>query len=99
MATFLATKEIRTMQSDDLKKEINEKRLIIGKMQVELELRSEKDTAQFLRHKKELARMLTIQNEMKSGKAPLKAAPKTAKVPASTSAKATVGKSDSSSTK
>lgn len=82
MATFLAPTEIRTMQPDDLQKEINEKRLGIGKMQVELELRSEKDTAQFLRRKKELARMLTIQNEKKSTKTPLKTTTKSAKVPA-----------------
>lgn len=89
------------MQIEDLQKEIKQKRLIVAKMHIEIEMRSEKDTARFLREKKELARMLTIVQEKNSGIAPktaLKAAPKSAKVPAPAS-KATVGKTDSSISK
>jgi ribosomal protein L29 len=86
MATTLATKEIRTMQLEDLHKEIREKRTMIAKMQVEIDMRSEKDTAKFLRLKKEIARLLTILNEKKRNE-PLKTATKKAKVSAPTTAK------------
>ncbi|UPA22788.1 50S ribosomal protein L29 [Candidatus Peribacteria bacterium] len=87
MATTLTTKELRNMQTDDLRKEIAEKRLIVGKMHIDVQMRSEKDTARFLREKKELARMLTILNEKSvsaPAKTPLKTAKKTAKVSAPT---------------
>lgn len=73
------------MQIADLRKEIAEKRLIVAKMHIDVHMRSEKDTARFLREKKELARMLTIANEKKAdtpAKTPLKTAKKVAKVPA-----------------
>lgn len=73
------------MQIADLRKEIAEKRLIVAKMHIDVHMRSEKDTARFLREKKELARMLTIANEKKEetpAKTPLKTTKKVAKVPA-----------------
>ncbi len=73
MATHLTTTELRNMQTDDLRKEIAEKRLVVAKLQINVHMRSEKDTARFLREKKELARMLTIQNE-KSTSVPLNGA-------------------------
>ncbi len=70
------------MQVDDLQKEIGAKRLVVAKMHIEIRMRSEKDTALFLREKKELARMLTIVQEKKNAKTTLKTATKSAKVPA-----------------
>ncbi len=74
------------MQIEDLRKEISEKRMIVAKMHIEVEMRSEKDTARFLREKKELARLLTIENEKNraegSKKTTLKTKSKSAKVPA-----------------
>lgn len=77
MATHLTTKDLRNMQTPELLKEIAEKRLIVAKMHIEIEMRSEKDTARFLREKKELARLLTVMNERPAEKAP--AAPKALK--------------------
>lgn len=93
MATHLSATELRNMQMDDLRKEIAEKRLVIAKMRINVHMRSEKDTARFLREKKELARMLTIASE-KTGAAVVPALKKTSKkatVPAS--AKALANKS------
>ena len=65
------------------------KRMIVAKMHIDIEMRSEKDTALFLREKKELARMLTIETEKLASEGKpqttLKTAKKAAKVPAPTS--------------
>ena len=82
MSTHLSAKELRNMQPDDLRKEIAEKRLIVAKMHIEIEMRSEKDTARFLREKKELARLLTVQNEQMRANPVLKTAAKPSKVSA-----------------
>ncbi len=80
MSTHLSAKELRNMQPEDLRKEIAEKRLVVAKMHIEIEMRSEKDTARFLREKKELARLLTVQNEQFRAKPALKEATKSSKV-------------------
>lgn len=95
MATHLSSKELRNMQMDDLRKEISEKRTVVAKLQIDVQMRSEKDTARFLREKKELARMLTIANEKSASAdatadkpAPaLKKSSKKATVPAPSTAK------------
>lgn len=91
MSTHLATKELRNMQMEDLRKEALEKQLIVAKMRVQIQMGKEKDTAKYLREKKDLARLLTIINESKQKEvvaAPkkLKRKPKTVKVPAPTKA-------------
>ncbi len=94
------------MQPEDLRKEITDKRLSIAKMSIEVEMRSEKDTARFLREKKELARLLTIQHEKmrseKSVKPALKTSAKTSKVSAPaprSSKKSAVGSASTSTAK
>lgn len=87
MAHKLTATELRNMQTDELRKEISEKRAIVAKMHIEVQMRSEKDTARFLREKKALARMLTVLNEKKETPAAapkaLKAKRKTTKLPVS----------------
>jgi ribosomal protein L29 len=84
MATHLSTTELRNMQMDDLRKEITAKRMTVAKMHIDIEMRSEKDSARFLREKKELARMLTIETEPQTT---LKTSRKTSTVSASAKAK------------
>ena len=82
--------ELRNMQTDELQKEIRGKRLHNAKMQIEVRLGSQKDTAQFRRDKRELARLLTIvrEKELKGEAQPqLKAKPKTRTMPVSAAAK------------
>ena len=85
MATTVTTNEIRKMQIDDLRKDIVEKQVTLAQMRVKVGMGSEKDTAQFLRAKRELARLLTILNEAQSkmaAEAPaLKEKPKTRTMP------------------
>jgi ribosomal protein L29 len=91
MATHLSTTELRNMQMDDLRKEITAKRMTVAKMHIDIEMRSEKDSARFLREKKELARMLTIENEKQKmetePQTTLKTSRKTSTVSASAKAK------------
>lgn len=93
MATHLTAKELRNMQMEELRKEAAAKRMHISKMHLEVQLRSEKDTARFRREKKEFARLLTViaEKEKAEGK-DLKKSEKASTVSAPTSAKATVGK-------
>ena len=72
------TAEFRNMQPEDLQREVKEKRQIVAKMRLGLEMRSEKDSAQYKRERKELAKMLTVLHEKQT----LKTAVKSAKVPA-----------------
>lgn len=80
--------EMRKMTPADLRKEIAERRSSVAKMKLGVEMRSHKDTAQFRREKKELARLLTILCEVESageekGKSTLKSKRKVSTVPAS----------------
>lgn len=94
--------EMRKMQASDLRNEIAAKRAAIAKMKLGLAMRSEKDSAAFRRHKKELARLLTVSAEQavsaapvakKSEKSALKDSAKTSTVPA----RRRSGKSDGAS--
>lgn len=88
MAKHIApTGELRQMAPADLRKDINELRVEVAKMRLNVHAQSEKDTAAYARSKKQLARMLTILAQLESPKA-LKTAAKNAKVPVSTSSKA-----------
>jgi ribosomal protein L29 len=87
MSTNHSIKDIRAMQQNDLVNEIEQKRTSLAKMRLGLEMRSFKDSAQFRRGRKELARMLTVLGTKEvsapvSEKTALKAKPKKAKVSA-----------------
>lgn len=87
MSKVVSAAELRKMPAADLRKEIVEKRASVSKMKVAVEMRSHKDTAQFRRERKELARMLTVLNQVESSdnstKTPLKAERKASTVRAS----------------
>jgi ribosomal protein L29 len=95
MPKTVSSAELRKMSAQDLQKEIMEKRLEVSKMKLGVEQRSHKDTAQFRRERKHLARLLTIEKEVAN--AGLKEMPKATKMPAST--KAPKAKKSSSSSK
>lgn len=82
MAKNATTAELRKMSAADLRKEIADKRAVVAKMRMTVALGAEKDTAQFRREKKEIARMLTILSEVESAASPLKTTTKTSTVPA-----------------
>jgi ribosomal protein L29 len=92
MATHSTLKELRNMQTADLRKEVEQKRVVVAKMRLGLEMRSEKDSALYRREKRELARILTVLGEKQgsepapakatTGKTPLKKASKSRKVAA-----------------
>lgn len=60
MASTTSAPEMRKMQMSDLLKEISDLRGSIAKMSMGLALRSEKNSAEFRRQKRSLARLLTI---------------------------------------
>lgn len=83
MATHLSAKELRNMQMEELRKEVAAKRMLISKMHLEVQLRSEKDTARFRREKREFARLLTVLGEKEKAEGKdLKKSEKTSTVPA-----------------
>ncbi len=57
--------ELRSMSQADLHKEILAKKSVVGKMRLGIQMRTEKDSARYLREKRDLARMLTAMNEKK----------------------------------
>lgn len=63
MATKVSTQEMRKMQVADLQTEVTDLRKSIAKMRLGLAMRSEKDSAEFRRQKKAVARMLTVLKE------------------------------------
>ncbi len=70
------TAELRAMSAADLRKDIVELKAEVAKTRLNVHARTEKDTAAFARGKKQLARMLTVLNQIE----------KTSKVSASASA-------------
>lgn len=88
MATHISTIELRKMQPQELRKEIETKRIDVAKMRLQVQMRSQKDTAKFQREKREFARMLTVLNDLENGVTnALQPAPKRSKVLAPASAK------------
>lgn len=93
MPKTASTTELRKMSAADLQKEISAQRGTVAKLRIGVETRSHKDTAQYRREKKALARLLTVLNQVEGGAAvsegtALKAKRKTSKVSASKSSTA-----------
>lgn len=74
-------KELRAMTPADLQKEVAQQRNAVAKMRIGVALRSQKDTAEFNRAKRQLARQLTILGQA-SDTTELKKKAKTPTVPA-----------------
>ncbi len=82
MAKHVSTaKELRAMTPSDLQKEVTEQRNAVAKMRIGVALKSQKDTAEFNRAKRQLARQLTIQKQGSTA-TELKTKAKTPTVPA-----------------
>ncbi len=70
MAKLATTKELRSMQINDLLHEIVELELAVGKLRLGVKLRKEKDTGKYRREKRHLARMKTVLTEKRSEQLP-----------------------------
>lgn len=66
MSSSLTIKELRTMQSPELHKEVRAQRTVVQKMRMQIEMNTEKDSARYRREKRALSRMLTILTEKAS---------------------------------
>ena len=60
MATLPTIKELRSMQAKDLQSEIAEQQNVLAKMRIDVDTRSEKDTAKLRRLRRAIAQMNTV---------------------------------------
>jgi len=93
MAHASTITELRNMQASELEKDLQEKKLAVAKMRIDIDMRSQKDTAQYKKEKKQVARMQTVLTEKKADGKGLKTAEKTATVRAPRASKAAKGSS------
>ena len=83
MATHSSATELRKMPVDELRKEIDRRRLDTAKERLSVGMQTEKDTAHFRRSKRELARMLTVLVQLSTAaQSELKPKRKTSRLPA-----------------
>lgn len=64
MATITSTKELRKMTAADLLKEIRAQENEVVKLRLGVKLGKEKDSAKYVRERKQLARMKTVYSEV-----------------------------------
>jgi ribosomal protein L29 len=96
MASTLTIIDLRKMQASDLEKDLQEKKLAVAKLRIDIGMMSQKDTAKYKKEKKDVARMLTVINEKKGEGMTLKTEEKTATVRAPRASKKAKGSSTSS---
>jgi ribosomal protein L29 len=96
MASTLTIIDLRKMQVSDLEKDLQEKKLAVAKLRIDIGMMSQKDTAKYKKEKKDVARMLTVINEKKGEGMTLKTEEKTATVRAPRASKKAKGSSTSS---
>lgn len=63
MVTLLTLTELRRLGTEELVREVAEKRLLLLNLRLGIVMRKEKDSGRYQQEKKQLARMLTIQRE------------------------------------
>lgn len=63
MATKTTIIELRKMQVKDLRREIASQQMLIAKLHMGIVMKKEKDTARYVRERKQLARMKTALTE------------------------------------
>lgn len=63
MSAKVTTTELRKMQPKDLLKEINSQQNAVVKLRLGVKLGKEKDSAKYIREKKQLARMKTVYSQ------------------------------------
>lgn len=96
MASTLSLTDLRKMHVSDLEKDLQEKKLALAKIRLDIGMMSQKDTSQYKKGKKEVARILTVINEKKGEGMTLKTDEKTATVRAPRASKKAKGSSTSS---
>lgn len=85
--SLTSTKELRAMQNEDLRKEVAAQHTLVVKLRMGVKMGKEKDSAKYVRERKQLARMQTVLTE-KSKTTPVIA--KTAKKSSSVSSDSSV---------
>ena len=66
MASLTSIKELNKMSTEDLRKEIIAQENTVVKLRLGVKLGKEKDSAKYIREKKQLARMKTVQSSVSS---------------------------------
>jgi ribosomal protein L29 len=66
MSSLTSIKELNKMTSEDLLKEIHQQQNAVVKLRLGVKLGKEKDSAKYVREKKQLARMKTVQSSVSS---------------------------------
>lgn len=66
MSTLTSIKELQKMSPADLHKEIVQQENIVVKLRLGVKLGKEKDSAKYIREKKQLARMKTVYSPVSS---------------------------------
>lgn len=66
MSSLTTIKELRKMSAEDLRKEIIAQQNIVVKLRLGVKLGKEKDSAKYVREKKQLARMKTVYSPVSS---------------------------------
>ena len=66
MSTLITIKELRKMSPEDLHKEIVAQENMVVKLRLGVKLGKEKDSAKYIREKKQLARMKTVYSPVSS---------------------------------
>jgi ribosomal protein L29 len=66
MPSLTSIKELNKMTSEDLLKEIHQQQNAVVKLRLGVKLGKEKDSAKYVREKKQLARMKTVQSSVSS---------------------------------
>ena len=76
MPSRITIKELQKMTPKDLLKEIYSQENIVVKLRLGVKLGKEKDSAKYIREKKQLARMKTVNSALKFAEAPAETTPK-----------------------
>src|SRR3989344_5315168 len=63
MPTMTTIKELKTMTPEDLRTEVRDQETLVLKLRLGVKLGKEKDSAKYIRERKQLARMKTIATE------------------------------------
>lgn len=66
MSSLTSVKELRKMSPEDLLKEIRQQESTVVKLRLGVQLGKEKDSAKYVREKKQLARMKTVYSPVSS---------------------------------
>ncbi len=63
MAKLLSTTELRSMNLQDLNREVKKQRIMVSAQRLAVHMGTDKDSARFNNERRQLARMLTVMHE------------------------------------